>query len=66
MTVAESTHPQDQNAPWGDDAGFTTAEYAVGTVAACGFAGVLYKLLTSTAVTELLADVIRKAFDFLL
>jgi hypothetical protein len=50
----------------GDDAGFTTAEYAVGTVAACGFAGVLYKLLTSTAITELLGDVIRKAFDFLL
>ena len=49
-----------------DERGITTAEYAVGTVAACGFAGVLYKLLTSEAVTELLADVIRKAFEFLL
>lgn len=27
--------------------GMSTAEYAVGTVASCGFAGVLYKLLTS-------------------
>jgi hypothetical protein len=30
----------------GREAGMTTAEYAVGTVAACGFAGVLYKVLT--------------------
>ncbi len=27
--------------------GMTTAEYAVGTVASCSFAGVLIKLLTS-------------------
>lgn len=33
-----------------DDRGMTTAEYAVGTVAACGFAGVLLKLLTSDTV----------------
>jgi len=26
----------------------TTAEYAVGTVSACGFAGILYKILTSS------------------
>ena len=44
-----------------DDAGMTTAEYAVGTVAACGFGGVLYKLLTSDAVVNLLSDVIRRA-----
>ncbi|HWL98911.1 MAG TPA: DUF4244 domain-containing protein [Nocardioidaceae bacterium] len=28
-----------------DERGMTTAEYAVGTVASCGFAGVLVKLL---------------------
>jgi len=44
------------------DAGMTTAEYAVGTVAACGFSGVLYKLLTSPEVMGLLRDVIAKAF----
>jgi hypothetical protein len=75
MTVTELPHPHELVTPdtvgavpvdADGDAGFTTAEYAVGTVAACGFAGVLYKLLTSEAVTELLADVIRKAFDFLL
>ncbi len=42
--------------------GMTTAEYAVGTVAACGFGGVLYKLLTSEPVQDLLSNVIDKAF----
>jgi hypothetical protein len=39
----------------------TTAEYAVGTVAACGFGGILYKLLTSDAVVGLLRDIIKRA-----
>ena len=30
-----------------DEAGMTTAEYAVGTVSACGFGGLLYTFLTS-------------------
>jgi hypothetical protein len=42
--------------------GMTTAEYAVGTVAACGFSGLLYKLVTSPEVLGLLRDVITKAF----
>ena len=46
----------------GGDAGMTTAEYAVGTVAACGFSGVLYKVITSDAVLSLVKDVISKAF----
>lgn len=46
-----------------DEAGMTTAEYAVGTVAACGFGGLLLNLLTSDTVLNLLADVIRHAFD---
>lgn len=45
-----------------DDAGMTTAEYAVGTVAACGFSGVLYKVITSPTVLTLMKDVIEKAF----
>ena len=49
-----------------DDAGMTTAEYAVGTVAACGFGGILYKLLTSETVSSLLQDVITKAFSVIL
>ena len=46
----------------GKDAGMTTAEYAVGTVAACGFSGVLYKVITSDTVVTLIKDVISKAF----
>lgn len=49
----------------GDD-GMTTAEYAVGTVAACGFGGLLLQLLTSDGVLSLLSDVIKNAFSFIL
>ena len=44
------------------EAGMSTAEYAVGTVAACGFSGVLYKVITSPAVLDLLRAVISRAF----
>ena len=43
------------------DRGMTTAEYAVGTVAACGFAGVLFKLLTSDSVVRMLKDIVERA-----
>ena len=45
------------------DSGMTTAEYAVGTVAACGFGGILYKVLTSDEVARLLKDIIRRALS---
>lgn len=41
--------------------GMTTAEYAVGTVAACGFGGVLFKVITSTPILELIRSVISRA-----
>ena len=44
------------------EAGMTTAEYAVGTVAACGFGGILYKVITSPEILGLLRDVISSAF----
>jgi Protein of unknown function (DUF4244) len=40
-----------------DERGMTTAEYAVGTVASCGFAGVLVKLLNESWVQDLLRNV---------
>lgn len=46
------------------EAGMTTAEYAVGTVAACGFSGILYKVITSPQVFELLTGVIGRALKF--
>ncbi len=45
------------------DEGMTTAEYAVGTVAACGFGGILYKLLTSDSVRSMLKDIIERALS---
>jgi hypothetical protein len=43
-----------------------TAEYAVATVAACGFGGILYKLLSSDTVLELLMELVKKALGFVL
>jgi hypothetical protein len=45
------------------DAGMTTAEYAVGTVAACGFGAVLYKVVTSTQVASWLSQTIGRALQ---
>jgi hypothetical protein len=47
------------------DDGMTTAEYAVGTVAACGFAGTLLQLLGSDWVQDLLKSAISSAFDLI-
>jgi hypothetical protein len=45
----------------GVDAGMTTAEYAVGTVAAVAFAVVLYKIVRSDAVSSTLSAIIQSA-----
>jgi hypothetical protein len=43
------------------DAGMSTAEYAVGTVAAVGFAVVLYKIVRSDAVSATLSSIVQHA-----
>lgn len=43
------------------EAGMTTAEYAVGTMAACAFAAVLLLVVKSSAVRTALASVITAA-----
>ena len=45
------------------DAGMTTAEYAVGTLAAVGFAGLLFKVVTSSKVQAALTGIIEKALS---
>jgi hypothetical protein len=45
------------------DGGMTTAEYAVGTIAACAFAAILYKVVTSGSVLNALSRIIRSALD---
>jgi hypothetical protein len=46
-----------------DQSGMTTAEYAVGTVAAVAFGAVLFKIVTSPGVATALTGVITKALD---
>jgi len=43
--------------------GMATAEYAVTTVAACGFAGMLYKLLSSESIAKLIGDLLHRALS---
>jgi len=47
-----------------DDAGSATAEYAIATLAAVGFAGLLVVILRSDAVREMLTDLIKHALSF--
>jgi hypothetical protein len=46
---------------WCRDDGMSTAEYAVGTVAAVAFAGILLKVVTSPAVHTALMGIIDRA-----
>jgi hypothetical protein len=48
-----------------NDDGMTTAEYAVGTVAAAGLGGLLLKMLTSPEVQDLIWKIVQQAFSFL-
>jgi hypothetical protein len=41
--------------------GMTTAEYAVGTIAAVAFAAVLYKIVQSDAVSSALSSIVTSA-----
>ena len=50
-------------APAAGDDGMTTAEYAVGMIAACGFAAVLVKLLASSQVSAMLAGIVKQALS---
>jgi Protein of unknown function (DUF4244) len=43
------------------DAGMNTVEYAVGTLAAVAFAGVLFKVVTSEPVQAALSAIVQRA-----
>jgi hypothetical protein len=47
-----------------DDTGSATAEYAIATLAAVGFAGLLVVILRSDAVREMLTNLIQHALSF--
>jgi TRAP-type uncharacterized transport system fused permease subunit len=43
------------------EAGMSTAEYAVGTVAACALAAVLYRVVTGGSIVTGLTDLVERA-----
>ncbi|KGM08329.1 hypothetical protein N869_11775, partial [Cellulomonas bogoriensis 69B4 = DSM 16987] len=69
MTEATTTNDPGTTGParrpgtdlWSDDTGMATAEYAIATVAAAGFAGLLILILRSDEVRELLLGIVRGA-----
>ena len=44
-----------------DDAGMSTVEYAIGCVAAAGFAALLYSVVTGDSVTAALTQLVQRA-----
>lgn len=59
VTPVDELHSDDQF--WEVDAGATTAEYAITTLAACGFAALLVVILKSEPIKELVTGVISSA-----
>ena len=49
---------------WESEEGAATAEYAIATMAAVGFAGLLVVILRSDEVKTILFDLIRSALTF--
>lgn len=47
---------------WTDD-GMTTAEYAIGTIAAAALAAVLYTVVTGDSVTSALTSLVQRALS---
>ncbi|WP_285702132.1 DUF4244 domain-containing protein [Actinomadura sp. NBRC 104412] len=45
------------------DLGMSTAEYAVGMIAAAAFAGILFKIVTGAEVRGLLLDIVKRALQ---
>jgi Protein of unknown function (DUF4244) len=45
------------------DTGMSTAEYAIGTIAAAAFAGLLYAVVTGGSVTSALTQIIERALS---
>lgn len=48
-----------------EEDGMSTAEYAVGTVAACAFAAVLYQVVTGGSVVSALGELVQSALSTL-
>ncbi|MFC4010908.1 DUF4244 domain-containing protein [Nonomuraea purpurea] len=68
-TSSQATTPRRHSNKWlhyagtNRERGMSTAEYAVGTIAACAFAALLFKVVSSPEVQELLTSLIDKALN---
>ena len=49
---------------WRDETGAATAEYAIATMAAVGFAGLLVVIMRSDEVRTILFDLVKSALSF--
>ncbi|MBF5081876.1 DUF4244 domain-containing protein [Quadrisphaera sp. INWT6] len=58
-TTTDTSRPHDAPA----DAGMATAEYAIATLAACGFAALLLAVLSSGEVRQMLLDLVQRALS---
>jgi Protein of unknown function (DUF4244) len=46
-----------------DDAGMSTVEYAIGTIAAAAFAAILYTVVTGDSIASALTNIIARALN---
>jgi len=46
-----------------DDSGMSTVEYAIGTVAAAAFAGVLYAVVSGDSIVTALTQIVQRALS---
>jgi Protein of unknown function (DUF4244) len=46
-----------------DDAGMSTVEYAIGTIAAAAFAAILYTVVTGDSIITALTNIIARALN---
>ncbi|MEE2061248.1 DUF4244 domain-containing protein [Rhodococcus artemisiae] len=47
----------------GDDDGMSTAEYAIGTIAAAAFGAVLYTVVTGDGIVSALTGIVERALN---
>lgn len=48
---------------WVDEAGMSTVEYAIGTIAAAAFGAVLYTVVTGDSIVSTLTNIIARALN---
>jgi Protein of unknown function (DUF4244) len=46
-----------------DESGMSTVEYAIGTIAAAAFAGILYTVVTGDSIVTALTNIIARALN---